>query len=375
MSIRKSPQQTPGMLAANRRNASKSTGPQTPEGKVRASQNSFRHGFYATPDAEVREEMIQIGEDPDLLGRLEKEFTAAWEPEDAMQASIVADIARLYLKKSLLERTMRAIRRKERRNDIAALNNCVLAPEREEFPIDEDELAEKGYMRMEPSRTAFGECRRILNEMSARVERRDLSDGLDELLALLYGANPTGIGKTIIDSFNILVETADAPEPKITELNWHALRSHINNELSAVLIEKESFLNKKREEFLAGVGSEWLPGTVNWGLMLDQEAKIDRLIDRKSRLLLRLQSLRRGPARRAAYQENDDLAIDAAIAEEVEECEWRGEESESEKLEVNGQKQQDGHPVAADSGELEPGPEPAENVQSNVFEERSRNVV
>jgi len=38
---------SPQKLAANRANAQRSSGPQTVEGKERASQNSYKHGFYA----------------------------------------------------------------------------------------------------------------------------------------------------------------------------------------------------------------------------------------------------------------------------------------------------------------------------------------
>ncbi len=47
MPLRKSPQRSPAMLAANRANARKSTGPRTPEGKSRVALNALRHGFYA----------------------------------------------------------------------------------------------------------------------------------------------------------------------------------------------------------------------------------------------------------------------------------------------------------------------------------------
>ena len=38
---------SPEKLAANRKNAMRSTGPQTTKGKQRASQNAYKHGFYA----------------------------------------------------------------------------------------------------------------------------------------------------------------------------------------------------------------------------------------------------------------------------------------------------------------------------------------
>src|SRR5271157_537283 len=45
---------SPDQLAANRANADRSTGPTTPEGKLRSSQNARKHGFTATSFAVVR---------------------------------------------------------------------------------------------------------------------------------------------------------------------------------------------------------------------------------------------------------------------------------------------------------------------------------
>jgi hypothetical protein len=57
MSLRKSPVRTPALLAANRANAGKSTGPRTPAGKRTSAWNALRHGYRshaswaAEPDA------------------------------------------------------------------------------------------------------------------------------------------------------------------------------------------------------------------------------------------------------------------------------------------------------------------------------------
>ncbi len=47
MPLRKSPTRTPAMLAANRANSLKCTGPRTARGKARAALNSLKHGRYA----------------------------------------------------------------------------------------------------------------------------------------------------------------------------------------------------------------------------------------------------------------------------------------------------------------------------------------
>jgi len=47
MSLRRPPTRTPALLAANRANAQKSTGPRTPEGKNRVALSALRHGLNA----------------------------------------------------------------------------------------------------------------------------------------------------------------------------------------------------------------------------------------------------------------------------------------------------------------------------------------
>jgi hypothetical protein len=61
MPLRKSPVRTPALLAANRANARKSTGPRTPRGKARVSLNSFKHGRYAARPEDLAERLVRAG--------------------------------------------------------------------------------------------------------------------------------------------------------------------------------------------------------------------------------------------------------------------------------------------------------------------------
>jgi hypothetical protein len=69
-------------LAANRRNAQRSTGPRSVEGKVRASQNALKTGLYA--------QGIVIGAElGSKLEELEAQFTAEYHPTTPTERSLV----------------------------------------------------------------------------------------------------------------------------------------------------------------------------------------------------------------------------------------------------------------------------------------------
>ena len=74
-------------LAANRANASRSTGPRTPNGKSRSAQNARQHGFTASTFAVVRIE------DLDEIARLKADLVAVYQPVNAQELFAVERIA------------------------------------------------------------------------------------------------------------------------------------------------------------------------------------------------------------------------------------------------------------------------------------------
>jgi hypothetical protein len=83
-------------IESNRRNAQKSTGPITEEGKARSSRNAVRHGLTA-------ETVIQLLEDPEDYHAFEMSVTADYDPDSAVERELVLRLA------SLLWRLRRAI--------------------------------------------------------------------------------------------------------------------------------------------------------------------------------------------------------------------------------------------------------------------------
>ena len=73
-------------LAANRRNAQLSTGPQTPEGKAAASRNRTTHGLLA-------HDAVLPQEEPADFEALAAGYTAHFQPADPFEESLVRQLA------------------------------------------------------------------------------------------------------------------------------------------------------------------------------------------------------------------------------------------------------------------------------------------
>jgi hypothetical protein len=73
-------------IDANRRNAQKSTGPRTPEGKERTSRNGLLHGLTA-------EKHFLPDEDPADFEALRARFRADWQPLTGIEESLVERMA------------------------------------------------------------------------------------------------------------------------------------------------------------------------------------------------------------------------------------------------------------------------------------------
>ncbi len=84
------PPLSPARLAANRRNAQKSTGPKTKAGKRRAALNARRLGL-APP--EIERQLQARGEDPRDLRRLHCDVAALFQPHDVAGEAAVQLLA------------------------------------------------------------------------------------------------------------------------------------------------------------------------------------------------------------------------------------------------------------------------------------------
>ena len=79
---------SPKQIEANRRNAQRSTGPTSAEGKQRASRNALRHGLTA-------ETVIVAIEDVEDYEAFEEAVAASFDPETAVERELILRLASL----------------------------------------------------------------------------------------------------------------------------------------------------------------------------------------------------------------------------------------------------------------------------------------
>jgi hypothetical protein len=82
---------TQAQIDANRRNAQRSTGPRTSEGKAASRWNSLRHGLAA-------EQPVLPHEDPAQYHRVRGELIETWQPANAQELMLVDQVARGWLR-------------------------------------------------------------------------------------------------------------------------------------------------------------------------------------------------------------------------------------------------------------------------------------
>lgn len=95
---------------ANRTNASKSTGPQTAEGKATASRNALRHGLRSN-------QLLLDGEDPEEFAELQADLLQALAPVGAIEQSLAERIIIAVWRQRRLARAETAALALERRDD------------------------------------------------------------------------------------------------------------------------------------------------------------------------------------------------------------------------------------------------------------------
>ncbi len=306
MSLRKSPQLTPQLLAAARQNAQHSTGPRSPAAKQNSKLNALKHGAYVA-DENQRQAMRALGEDPQEFENLKQELKSAFGPGDALWQKQIQDLAWLYCRRERLARAQEGVMRRallavedwqhRRQQEMARVT--FAASRHEMFEVDLSESTDRGV----GLRKMLSYLELVQEEVKQRTFRPRQYAVLEPLYRGMMGWRQ-GLIFRLLHRFSdplyvavrqekdeeyrqFLCKQDPACEPPGEPERQELLRL-LEEEIGSVR-EEFAYAEKANEERVAIEREACLaPEGETWSMMLRQEAALDRSIDRKVRILLRL---------------------------------------------------------------------------------------
>jgi len=281
---------TPRQLEAKRRNAKKSTGPRTEGGKRRAALNALKYGRY-TGQHTVEQTMLLLGEDPREFQAFRDSLIASRQPADAVERMLVDDVAMLAWKKRRLNRAQEGLQL--RNLELLELDRHRQALEvgRESADVSQEEVLKSGLRRAPRSPSRFGEILSQLDTLAALVSRQDFSQDIEPVITMLYGETATLRGAQIANIYDQLGESGvETEEQKALQA---ALKMAIEEETRDVLEEYNLFLQEHVHVSPALRDSALAPVHPQWISIVRQEYTLDRLIERKLKLLTQIQANRK----------------------------------------------------------------------------------
>jgi hypothetical protein len=321
---------TPRALEARRQNARKSTGPRTEAGKERAGQNARQSDDWAHSPLRT---ILALEEDPQEYQALLAELVAGHRPANSAQRLLVEDIALLRWRKLRNQRAQEGLILKnlERLERERLQRASEIAQESSDFP--QQQALEIGLINIQDSPAKFKELARLLDLLLKTVRQRDFSQEGYDLLANLYGPQPSIRGARILTAYQRFLssdasealpeETSSdenggacaedeegSPEPAANpssgpdeeagfherffldlQLDLMEARRDVNEKYLTYLQQHVPTAPAVRDEALAPIPKEW-------HMLLRQEQLLDQQIERKSKLLLYMQWAQRVPQRK-----------------------------------------------------------------------------
>jgi hypothetical protein len=305
MSLRKSPQLTPALLAAARHNAQHCTGPRSPAAKQNSKLNALRHGAYVRDENRHRA-MFALGEDPEQFLTLTQELMGAFGPGDALWQKQVEDLAWLYWRRERLERAQEGLKRRalqaiedwqhRRRQEMARVT--FDASQHEMLNVNLSDSTDRGVALKK--RLSFLELvREEVKQRTFRIRQYAVQESLYDGMTGWRQALMFRLLHRFSDPMYLDAQQADEEEQQNLrkigfacdppgEPERQELLRLLEEEIASVR-EELQYAEKANEE---GAAIEWdaclAPDGETWSMMLRQEGALDRSIDRKVRILLRL---------------------------------------------------------------------------------------
>jgi hypothetical protein len=252
--------------------------------------NALKYGGY-TGRHTLEQSMLLLGEDPREFHAFRDSLIASRQPADAVERMLVEDVAMLAWKKRRLNRAQEGLQLRNLEMLELDRHRQALEVGRESADISQEEVLKSGLRRATKSPAKFGEILSHLDTLTALVSRQDFSQDIEPVITMLYGETATLRGAQIANTYRQLGESGvETEEQKALAAS---LKIAIEEETRDVLEEYSLFLEEHVHVSPALRDSALAPIHPQWISIVRQEYTLDRLIERKLKLLTQIQANRK----------------------------------------------------------------------------------
>ncbi|MGB7591160.1 MAG: hypothetical protein WBO19_07970, partial [Terriglobia bacterium] len=301
MSLRKSPQLTPALLAAARRNAQHSTGPRSAAAKQNSKLNALKHGGRVS-DENRYQAMLALGEDPQEFENLKQELRSAFGPGDALWEKQIDDLTWLYWRRERLERAEEGLKRRatqgiedwqhRRQQEMARIT--FDASQHEMLDVNLSDSTDRG-VTLRRTLSFLELIREEVKQHTYRVRQYAVLESLYRGATGWRQALMFSLLHRFGDPMYLEAQQADEEEQQLLrkkgfdyeppgEPGRQELLRLLEEEIASVR-EEFAYAEKANEERAAIERDACLaPEGETWKMMLRQEAALDHSIDRKVRI-------------------------------------------------------------------------------------------
>jgi len=280
---------SPWRLAANRRNAQKSTGPKTPVGRAVSKMNAVKHGILSK---EVVVRGLHIKESRREFAALHQRFRDELLPAGPLEEMLVDQIVTTHWR---LRRALTA----ESGEIVLSVDESHWERSRGPDPSLQCsywQALEDPIHTMEDSAAGIHLLERSLGEVRTAVEQEgELTEAAIQQLVNCFGGRPNSLTRELDRLRMKLQANPEGLEPALLrEQQKTQALAFLNRRLSTFSWGKARFEEREENAEVARQAADVLPAAETLEKILRYETKLERQLYRAMNQLERLQRMRQG---------------------------------------------------------------------------------
>jgi hypothetical protein len=270
---------TPVLVAANKANARKSTGPRTELGRSHSRRNAVKHSVFANVS---RISMMVLGEDPANYKKLRECLRRVFQPQDGFEQMLVEDMAEIRWRR---RRVIRA------EVGILVVKNLQFEEQQERY-VDARERRRVGLSGLTPSISNFCQIIRCLKALKDSIESEGFNEGNLTYLNIVYGDECAGHGRDLLDLFKRgCQEAREAKDGTATaaeeaEKTREYFLQLLEKKISSVDVRIQILIAREINEFNPYGDSRLLPSQEDLDKIARYETSLERQFERKLQQLV-----------------------------------------------------------------------------------------